>query len=139
MNNDSLRHVFVTPDQLNELVAADKSELLEFKASTGARREAAATVYAILNQRVGHVLFGVTPKTAIVGQSIGDRTIEDGSAGIQRIDPPAFPEVDRVQVSANRFTRRWRHARRSRMHCATATTPRVAAPSVSPFTMTAWK
>ncbi|MDE0129994.1 MAG: putative DNA binding domain-containing protein [Gammaproteobacteria bacterium] len=92
----------MTPDQLKELANSGESETLEFKATTGTRREAAATVCAMLNQRGGHVLFGVTPQGASVGQSIGDRTIEDVSAEIQRIDPPAFPEIERVQVSANR-------------------------------------
>jgi len=92
----------MTPDQIQSLVASGESETLEFKATTGTRREAAATVCAMLNQRGGHVLFGVTPQGAVVGQFIGDRTIEDVSAEIQRIDPPAFPEIERVQVSANR-------------------------------------
>jgi len=92
----------VTPDQIKALVASGESETLEFKATTGTRREAAATICAMLNQRGGHVLFGVAPQGTIVGQSIGDRTIEDVSAEIQRIDPPAFPGIERVQVSANR-------------------------------------
>ncbi len=92
----------MTPDQIQALVALGESETLEFKATTGTRREAAATVCAMLNQRGGHMLFGVTPQGAVVGQSIGDRTIEDVSAEIQRIDPPAFPEIERIQVSANR-------------------------------------
>ncbi len=33
---------------------------------------------------------------------MSERTIEDVSAEIQRIDPPAFPEVERVQVSGDR-------------------------------------
>ena len=92
----------MTLDQIKALVASGESETLEFKATTGTQREAAATVCAMLNQRGGHVLFGVTPQGAVVGQSIGDRTIEDVSAEIQRIDPPAFPEIERIQVSANR-------------------------------------
>ena len=92
----------MTPDQIQALVASGESETLEFKATTGTRREAAATVCAMLNQRGGHVLFGVTPQGVVVGQSIGDRTIEDVSTEIQCIDPPAIPEIERVQVSANR-------------------------------------
>ena len=91
----------MTLAQIKALVASGESETLEFKATTGTRREATATICAMLNQRGGHVLFGVTPQGAIFGQSIGDRTIEDLSAEIQRIDPPAFPEIERVQVSGN--------------------------------------
>ena len=66
---------------------------------TGTRREAAQTVCAMLNQRGGHVLFGVTPIGDVVGQQVSERTIEEVSAEIQRVDPPAFPEIERVQVA----------------------------------------
>ena len=92
----------MTPDQIKVLVASGESETLEFKATTGTRRQAMATVCAMLNQNGGHVLFGVTPKGAVVGQQVSDRTIEEVSAEVQRIDPPAFPEIKRVRVSGNR-------------------------------------
>ena len=88
-------------DQIKAIVASGESETLEFKATTGTRREAAATICAMLNQRGGYILFGVDSKGNVVGQSIGDRTIEDISAEIQRIDPPVFPEIERVQVTGN--------------------------------------
>ena len=56
----------------------------------------------MLNQRGGHVLFGVTPEGDVVGQQVSERTIEEVSVEIQRIDPPAFPEIERVHVSDNR-------------------------------------
>ena len=40
--------------------AAGESETLEFKETTGTRREATMTVCAFLNQGGGQVLFGVT-------------------------------------------------------------------------------
>ena len=92
----------MTPDQIAALVASGESETLEFKATTGTRREAAATVCAMLNQQGGQILFGVTPQGDVAGQDVGDRTIEQLSAEIQRIDPPAFPEVKRVPVSTGR-------------------------------------
>ena len=52
----------MTPDQIAGLAAAGESETLEFKSTTGTRREAASTVCAMLNQRGGHVLFGVKPE-----------------------------------------------------------------------------
>ena len=42
------------PEQIATLAEAGESETLEFKATTGTRREAAATVCAMLNQRGGH-------------------------------------------------------------------------------------
>lgn len=75
--------------------------MLEFKATTGTRREAAATVCAMLNQHGGHVLFGISPDSRVVGQRVSERTVERLSAEIQRIEPPAFPEIERIRVSGD--------------------------------------
>lgn len=91
-----------TPDQLEALAAKGESETQEFKRTTGTRKEAAETLCAMLNQRGGHVLFGVTPEGNVVGQQVAERTIEEVSAEIQRIDPPAFPTVERVRIAKNR-------------------------------------
>ena len=89
-------------ERIARIVAAGESETLEFKSTTGARREAARTVCAMLNQQGGQVLFGVTPDGQVVGQQIGDRTIEDIGEELARIDPPAFPSVERIPVADNR-------------------------------------
>ena len=86
-------------ERILALAAERESETLEFKRTTGTRREAAATVCAMLNHRGGHVLFGVTREGDVVGQQVSDRTMEEVSAEIQRIDPPAFPEISRVRVA----------------------------------------
>ena len=52
----------MTRDQIESLAASGESEMLEFKTTTGARREVAMTVCAFLNQRGGQVLIGVTPQ-----------------------------------------------------------------------------
>ena len=92
----------MTVDRISAMVATGESDSLEFKTTTGARREAAATVCALLNERGGHVLFGVTPEGQAVGQQVSERTLEEVSAELQRIDPPAFPTVERVPVSGDR-------------------------------------
>ena len=92
----------MTLDQITTLAASGESESLEFKATTGMRREAARTVCAMLNHRGGHVLFGVTPDGNVTGQQVGERTIEEVSAEIRRIEPPAFPAVERVCVKGDR-------------------------------------
>lgn len=89
----------MTSEQITGLASAGESETLEFKATTGMRRSAAMTVCAMLNQRGGRVLFGVTPEGVVVGQQVSERTIEELSAEVNRIDPPAFPEVERVRIS----------------------------------------
>ena len=89
-------------DQLATIVASGESETLEFKATTGARREAAMTVCAFLNQRGGQVLFGVMQDGAVAGQQVSERTIEELSAELRQIEPPAFPTVERVPVGGGR-------------------------------------
>ena len=92
----------MTFDEIPALAQTGESETLEFKATTGTRREAASTICAMLNQSGGKVLFGVTPKGDVVGQHVSEHTIEELSGELQRIDPPAFPTVERVQIAANR-------------------------------------
>ena len=95
----------MTPDQITALAATGESEVLEFKSTTGTRREALRTVCAMLNQRGGHVLFGVAPTGNVVGQQVSERTIEEVSAEIQKIDPPAFPAIEHPLI-ARTFYRR---------------------------------
>ena len=92
----------MTPEYIASLAASGESETLEFKATTGTRREAAMTVCAFLNQNGGQVLFGVTGAGVVAGQQVSERTIEELSAELGRIEPPAFPTVDRVPVGGGR-------------------------------------
>lgn len=92
----------MTVERIARIVAAGEAEMLEFKSTTGTRREATRTVCAMLNQQGGQVLFGVTPDGQVVGQQVGDRTIEDIGEELGRIDPPAFPTVERIPVADNR-------------------------------------
>ena len=89
-------------EQLIALTTSGESEALEFKETTGTRREAAMTLCAFLNQRGGQVLFGVTQAGTVVGQQDGERTIEELSAELPQIEPPAFPTVERVPVGSGR-------------------------------------
>ena len=49
----------MTPEQITSWIAPGESEMLEFKRTTGQRREAVRTVCAMLNHRGGRMLFGV--------------------------------------------------------------------------------
>ena len=89
----------ITAAGIAALVAAGESETLELKKMTGMRREAAKTVCAMLNQQGGRVLLGVTPEGKPVGQQVSERTIEQLSEELARIDPPASPAVERVPVA----------------------------------------
>ena len=92
----------MTLEYITSLIATGESETLEFKQTTGRRREATRTMCAMLNHRGGHVLFGVTPEGKVTGQQVSDRTVEDVSEEIQRLDPPAFPAIERVPVEEGR-------------------------------------
>ena len=89
-------------DQITVLAASGESETLEFKRTTGTRREATMTVCAFLNQDGGRVLFGVSPSGNVGGQQVSERTIEELSAEFRRIVPPAFPTVERIPTVGDR-------------------------------------
>ena len=92
----------MTLEIITTLAASGESEALEFKETTGTRREATMTVCAFLNQGGGQALFGVTQAGVVVGQQISERTIEELSAELGRIEPPAFPTVERVPIGGGR-------------------------------------
>ena len=89
-------------EQIATLTASGESEILEFKRTTGTRREATRTVCAFLNHRGGHVLFGVTPEGKVAGQQVSERTIEELSEELRRIEPQALPTIQRVRVDSDR-------------------------------------
>ena len=86
------------PAEIDNLVTQGESETLEFKKTTGERVEVAKTTCAMLNHRGGVVLIGVAKDGTVVGQDVGDGTIERVAAELQNIDPPVFPTIDRVPV-----------------------------------------
>ena len=92
----------MTSGQVVSLVGRDESETLEFKRSPETRQEAAKSVCGMLNQRGGHVLFGVTAEAEVFGQQVSERTIEQLSAELRRIEPPAFPTIERVRLDNDR-------------------------------------
>lgn len=57
----------MTLEEIKTLAANGESGVLEFKSTTGARREATETLCAMLNQKGGKVLFGVTEKGSVEG------------------------------------------------------------------------
>jgi ATP-dependent DNA helicase RecG len=83
---------------LRALVSQGESETLELKRSTGQRTEAMHTLCALLNHRGGYVLFGVESRGKIVGQQVSDQTLQEVAHEIQQIEPPVFPQIDRVEV-----------------------------------------
>ena len=54
-------------DEISALAQTGEFEMLEFKSAAGTLREATRTICAMLNQRGGQVLFGVTQAGGVVG------------------------------------------------------------------------
>ncbi|MGI8424104.1 MAG: RNA-binding domain-containing protein [Chloroflexota bacterium] len=92
----------MTPDQIATWAAAGECETVEFKRTTGERREATRTLCAMLNHRGGRVLFGVEADGRVAGQQVSDHTLEDLAQEMREIDPPAFPTIDRVPLGNGR-------------------------------------
>lgn len=90
--------VVMNLDDVKELVERGESTDLEFKKSTGQRSDAARTVCAMLNGIGGFVVFGITPDRQVVGQDVSEKTMEDLHHELQRIEPPAFPQIDTVPL-----------------------------------------
>jgi ATP-dependent DNA helicase RecG len=85
---------------IEALVSGGESERVEFKRSTVQRSEAAKAVCAMLNGLGGFVLFGVTNKGEIVGQQVTAKTMEDITAELRRIEPPAFPDIETITLES---------------------------------------
>jgi len=92
----------MTPEQIAVWAAAGESETMEYKRTTGERREATRTLCAMLNHRGGRVLFGVDPDGRVLGQQVSDHTLEEVAQELRLIDPPAFPTMDRVDLGNER-------------------------------------
>lgn len=92
----------ISSDQIATWAVAGESETLEFKRTTGQRREAVRTLCAMLNHRGGRVLFGVEAGGRVVGQQVSDRTLEEIAQEIREIEPPTFPGIERVVVGGGR-------------------------------------
>jgi ATP-dependent DNA helicase RecG len=88
----------MSPTELRKLLPGGESERVEFKGSTGQRTEAAKTVCAMLNGLGGFVVFGVTNSGELIGQQVGVKTLEDVASELRRIEPPAFPDVETINL-----------------------------------------
>jgi ATP-dependent DNA helicase RecG len=53
----------------------------------------------MLNGLGGFVLFGVTNKGELIGQQVSAKTLEDIAAELRRIEPPAFPDIETINLT----------------------------------------
>jgi ATP-dependent DNA helicase RecG len=91
-----------TLEDIRGWIAADESETLELKETTGQRSDGTKTLCAFLNTRGGRVLFGVTPAGYPRGQDVTDKTLRDIAEEVRHIEPPAFPDIDRIDVGGGK-------------------------------------
>src|SRR5687768_14498187 len=91
-----------TLEDIRAWAASGESEVLEFKATTGERRDGTRSLSGMLNHQGGRVLFGISPDHNVVGQQVTDRTIEDIALEIKEIEPPVFPTIERLPVGNGR-------------------------------------
>ncbi len=88
----------VEREEIEVWVNAGESETLELKRSTGERGEVAKSICAMLNHRGGRVIIGVEPAGRVVGQEVGDQTLERLCQSLNQIEPPVMPTIDRVNL-----------------------------------------
>lgn len=93
----------LTEAHILELATAGESDALEFKRTTGLRKEAAQTLCAMLNGRGGRVLFGVDSPNKVIGQQVSDKTTEEIAQELADIEPPVTPTVESVPVDKARY------------------------------------
>ena len=88
----------MTISEIEALVRCGESDCLEFKKSTGQLSRAAETLCAFLNGHGGAVVIGVSPDKKIVGQIVGDRTLQDLAQCFKRFEPPAPIQSHRIPL-----------------------------------------
>ena len=86
--------------ELDEIVRGGESARVEFKKTTGQRTDAMRTVCAMLNGSGGFVFFGVTDAGRVLGQTVATQTLEDLHNELRKLEPPAFPDVETVALTA---------------------------------------
>lgn len=89
-----------SPALLARWVALGESETQEFKRSTANLERGTETICGMLNRQGGRVLYGVRPSGDIEGQQTSDRTLEKITGELGQIEPPIFPEVERLMLDS---------------------------------------
>ena len=82
------------------MIIGNESEVLEFKLSTGEKKEATESIVAILNKhRKGTLYFGVDDSGYVKGQQISDSTKRDISRIINElIEPKISPTIEVLTI-----------------------------------------
>ncbi len=84
--------------EMSRLARQGESASVEFKRSTGELKEGLQTACAFLNGKGGLVLFGVRPDGTVTGQEVSDKTLREIAEAMDRLEPPADLDVQRVRI-----------------------------------------
>ena len=90
-------------DELDQVIGQGEGVTVEFKKTTGPHDEGLKTACAMLNGRGGFVLFGVSDKGVVLGLQVGAHTLENLVNAFRKFEPPAFPDVETVEVAPGLF------------------------------------
>lgn len=85
-------------EDIKELIALTECEKIEFKETTGQLDHGMETLCAFLNGHGGTILFGISDKGKIIGQSVADTTKRSIAEAINRLEPTATVQVSYVPV-----------------------------------------
>jgi ATP-dependent DNA helicase RecG len=88
--------------RLEALVAQGEGVSLELKTSTSQLAGGFQTLCAFLNGAGGTVVFGVSPKGALLGQEVSDTTLRQVAEHVGFLEPTAKVDIQRVAVGAGR-------------------------------------
>ena len=82
------------------MIIGCESEIVEFKLTTGEKKEATEAIVAMLNKHCkGTLYFGVDDKGVVVGQQISDSTKRDISRIINElIEPRISPSIELLTI-----------------------------------------
>ena len=92
----------MTLRELKKLVLDGEGETVEFKETTGQRSDACRTLCAFLNGNGGTVVFGVSRKGILQGQTVSDTTKRDLFEVFDRFEPAADIATEWIRVDKSR-------------------------------------
>ena len=87
------------------MIIGEESEILEFKLTTGERREATEAIVAILNKHCkGTLYFGIDDNGYVKGQQVSDSTKKDISRIInEMIEPKISPSIEILTIEGKQI------------------------------------
>ena len=89
----------MTIDDIKALIAADESQTLELKKTTGELKDGMHSACAFLNTDGGWLIFGIAPKSLkIIGQQVTDNTLREISQAIAGLEPAVAVDTHYVDV-----------------------------------------